>query len=150
MTECVPSANWPRRTTVARRARTRWRRHSTAPRSDRTDDDRYPGPLSHPYPTPTILGELKRHFRDRGWAVRPPRRVHDLYLNVQHAIDDLGQELRRSPTLPEIAERVCASVEEVVEALDAGGLRRSASLDARIGPDDDRSLTNALGAEDPE
>src|SRR5436309_3692882 len=78
------------------------------------------------YATPTILGELKRHFRDRGWAVRPPRRVHDLYLNVQHAIDDLGQELRRSPTLPEIAERVCASVEQVVEAIDAGGLRRSA------------------------
>ena len=102
------------------------------------------------YATPTILGELKRHFRDRGWAVRPPRRVHDLFLNVQHAIDDLGQELRRSPTLPEIAERVCASVEQVVEAIDAGGLRRSASLDARIGPDDDRSLTNALGAEDPE
>src|SRR5581483_7496958 len=62
------------------------------------------------YATPTILGELKRYFRDRGWAVRLPRRVHDLYLNVQHTIDDLAQELRRSPTLDEIAERVGASV----------------------------------------
>ncbi len=102
------------------------------------------------YATPTILGELKRHFRDRGWAVRLPRRVHDLYLNVQHAIDDLAQEHRRSPTLEEIAERVCASVEEVVEAVEAGGLRRSASIDARVGPDDERSLASTLGADDPE
>ena len=99
--------------------------------------------------TPTILGELKRHFRDRGWAVRLPRRVHDLYLNVQHAIDELSQELRRSPTLPEIADRVSSSVEEVVEAIEAGGLRRSASIEARLGPDDERSLASCLGDEDP-
>src|SRR5207237_10523995 len=92
--------------------------------------------------------DVKRHFRDRGWAVRLPRRVHDLYLNVQHAIDELAQELRRSPTLQEIAERVCASVEDVVEAIEAGGLRRSASIDARVGPDDERSLASSLGAED--
>ena len=102
------------------------------------------------YATPTILGELKRYFRDRGWAVRLPRRVHDLYLNVQHAIDELSQELRRSPTLQEIAERVCASTEEVVEAIEAGGLRRSASIDARVGPDDERSLASSLGADDPD
>ena len=80
--------------------------------------------------------------------MRLPRRVHDLYLNVQHAIDELAQELRRSPTLPEIAERVSSSVEEVVEAIEAGGLRRSASIEARIGPDDERSLASSLGAED--
>src|SRR2546421_4282742 len=102
------------------------------------------------YATPTILGELKRHFRDRGWAVRLPRRVHDLYLNVQHAIDDLAQELHRSPTLPEIAERVGASVESVVEAIEAGGLRRYASIDARVGPDDERSLASSLGEVDPD
>ncbi|MBV9041309.1 MAG: SigB/SigF/SigG family RNA polymerase sigma factor [Acidimicrobiia bacterium] len=101
------------------------------------------------YATPTILGELKRHFRDRGWAVRLPRRVHDLYLNVQHAIDDLAQELHRSPTLPEIADRVCAPVEAVIEAIDAGGLRRSTSIDAQLGPDDERSLSASLGEEDP-
>jgi len=100
------------------------------------------------YATPTILGELKRHFRDRGWAVRLPRRVHDLYLNAQHAIDELAQELKRSPTLEEIADRVCASVEDVVEAIEAGGLRRSASIDARVGPDDERSLASSLGEED--
>src|SRR5438270_11873510 len=100
------------------------------------------------YATPTILGELKRHFRDRGWAVRLPRRVHDLYLNVQHAIDELSQELRRPPTLPEIAERISSSVEEVVEAMEAGGLRRSASIEARLGPDDERSLASCLGDED--
>ncbi|MBV8162122.1 MAG: SigB/SigF/SigG family RNA polymerase sigma factor [Acidimicrobiia bacterium] len=101
------------------------------------------------YATPTILGELKRHFRDRGWAVRLPRRVHDLYLNVQHAIDELAQELQRSPTLEEIACRVGAPVENVVEAVEAGGLRRSASIDARLGPDDDRSVASSLGDDDP-
>src|SRR3954468_7034618 len=101
------------------------------------------------YATPTILGELKRHFRDRGWAVRLPRRVHDLYLTVQHAIDDLAQELGRSPTLQEIADRVCASVDNVVEAIEAGGFRRSASIDAQLGPDAERSLSSSLGDEDP-
>jgi len=101
------------------------------------------------YATPTILGELKRYFRDRGWAVRLPRRVHDLYLTVQHAIDDLAQELGRSPSIPEIAERVCASVDDVIEAIEAGGLRRSASIDARVGPDEERSLASSLGDEDP-
>jgi RNA polymerase sigma-B factor len=101
------------------------------------------------YATPTILGELKRHFRDRGWAVRLPRRVHDLYLNVQHAIDELAQELHRSPTLDEIAQRVSASVTDVIEAIEAGGFRRSASIEARVGPDDERSLAASLGTEDP-
>src|SRR5205085_12497461 len=101
-----------------------------------------------PCATPTIVGQLKRYYRDRGWAVRSPRRVHDLYPSVQHATDELAQELRRSPTLPEVAERVSSSVEEVVEAIEAGGLRRSASIEARIGPDDERSLASSLGAED--
>jgi RNA polymerase sigma-B factor len=101
------------------------------------------------YATPTILGELKRYFRDRGWAVRLPRRVHDLYLTVQHAIDELAQELGRSPSIPEIAERVCASVDDVIEAIEAGGLRRSASIDARVGPDEERSIASSLGDEDP-
>jgi RNA polymerase sigma-B factor len=102
------------------------------------------------YATPTILGELKRYFRDRGWAVRLPRRVHDLYLTSQHAIDELAQELKRSPTIDEIAQRVNASVEDVLEAIDAGGLRRSASIDAKVGPDDERSLASSLGEDDPD
>ena len=102
------------------------------------------------YATPTILGELKRHFRDRGWAVRLPRRVHDLYLNVQHAIDELAQEQGRSPTLQEIAERVSAPMDDVIEAIEASDFRRSASIDARLAPDDERSLSASLGANDPD
>lgn len=100
------------------------------------------------YATPTIIGELKRHFRDRGWAVRLPRRVHDLYLDVQRAVDDLTQEIGRSPTLPQVAERVGATEEKVVEAMEAGGLRRSTSLEAQLSPDDPRSLANIVGDED--
>jgi RNA polymerase sigma-B factor len=102
------------------------------------------------YATPTILGELKRHFRDRGWAVRLPRRVHDLYLNVQSAIDELSQELGRSPTVAEVAARTSATDEQVIEAIEAGGLRRSTSLEARLGPDDPRSLANSVGDNDPQ
>src|SRR5438477_1421356 len=100
------------------------------------------------YATPTILGELKRHFRDRGWAVRLPRRVHDLYLVVQGAVDELAQEHSRSPTIPEIAEHVGAEEEDVIEAIDAGGLRRSTSLDVPAGPADGRSLANSIGDDD--
>ena len=100
------------------------------------------------YATPTIMGELKRHFRDRGWAVRLPRRLHDLYLVVQGAIDELAQELGRSPQVVEVAERVGASEEAVLEAIEAGGLRRSSSLDAPLGPDDRRSLVSTVGDED--
>src|SRR5207248_181223 len=96
------------------------------------------------YATPTILGELKRHFRDRSWAVRLPRRVHDLYLVVQGAVDELAQENGRSPTIAEIAERVSAEEEQVIEAIEAGGLRRSTSLDVPAGPDDGRSLANSF------
>lgn len=100
------------------------------------------------FATATILGELKRHLRDRGWSVRLPRRIHDLHLTAQQAVDDLTQELGRSPTLPELAERLSATVEEVVEALDAGGLRHNASLEAPRSPGDSHNLTNRLGVGD--
>src|SRR5580704_11990464 len=100
------------------------------------------------FATATILGELKRHLRDRGWSVRLPRRIHDLHLRAQQSVDELTQELGRSPTLLEIANRLGVSVEEVVEALDAGGLRHNASLEAPLSPGDDHSLNNRLGAGD--
>lgn len=100
------------------------------------------------FATATILGELKRHLRDRGWSVRLPRRVHDLHLTAQQAVDELTQELGRSPTLPELAERLSTSVEEVVEALDAGGLRHNASLEAPHTVSDFRSLTSRIGVGD--
>lgn len=100
------------------------------------------------FATATILGELKRHLRDRGWSVRLPRRIHDLHLRAQQSIDELTQELGRSPTLQEIASRIDCSVEDVVEALDAGGLRHNASLEAPLSPGDDSSLTTRLGTGD--
>ena len=100
------------------------------------------------FATATILGELKRHLRDRGWSVRLPRRIHDLHLRAQQAIDELTQELGRSPTLLELALRLNATLEEVVEALDAGGLRHNASLEAPLSPGEDSSLTNRLGIGD--
>jgi RNA polymerase sigma-B factor len=82
------------------------------------------------FATATIVGELKRHLRDRSWSVRLPRRVHDLHLRAQQAIDELSQELGRPPTLAEIGERLDAAVADVVEALDASGFRHNASLEA--------------------
>src|SRR5918912_999511 len=58
---------------------------------------------------PTIVGELKRHFRDKGWAVRVPRRVQELHLRLGTVVAQLSQDLGRSPTIPEIAECACAS-----------------------------------------
>lgn len=101
------------------------------------------------FATATILGELKRHLRDRGWWVRPPRRVHDLYISTQQAIDDLTQRYGRSPTVAEVAEYIDAPIEEVVEALDAGGLRNSAPLETMGSPAEDVYVTRKLGVRDP-
>jgi len=95
---------------------------------DRFDLDR--GTQLTTFATATILGELKRHLRDRSWSVRPPRRVHDLYISAQQAIDELAQMLGRSPTMAELAGYIGATSEDVAEALEAGGLRNSSSLDS--------------------
>src|SRR5207302_976348 len=79
---------------------------------------------------PTIVGELKRHFRDKGWAVRVPRRVQELHLRLGKVVSSLSQDVGRSPTIAEIAERAGASEEEVLEAMEAGRAYRFASLDA--------------------
>jgi RNA polymerase sigma-B factor len=113
---------------------------------DRFDPDR--GAELTTFATATILGELKRHLRDRGWSVRLPRRVHDLHLQAQQAIDELTQESGRSPTLPEIATRLDVTVDEAVEALDAGGLRHNTSLEAPLSNGDDHSLSNRIGVRD--
>src|SRR5215213_10294152 len=70
------------------------------------------------FATPTIVGELKRHFRDKGWAVRVPRRVQELHLRVTRVIDDLATEFGRSPTVQEIAVRAGTTEDEVVEAME--------------------------------
>ena len=103
------------------------------------------------FATPTIVGELKRHFRDKGWAVRVPRRVQELHLRVTRVIDDLALELGRSPTVQEIAQRAGTTEDEVVEAVDAGSAYRSASLDAGRSDDDESpGLLGQLGELDPE
>src|SRR5437762_13842279 len=84
---------------------------------DRFDPDR--GLEFSTYATPTIVGELKRHFRDKGWAVRVPRRVQELHLRLGKVVSALSQDLGQSPTIGEIAERAGASEEEVLEAMES-------------------------------
>jgi len=103
------------------------------------------------FATPTILGELKRHFRDRGWAVRVPRRVQELHLQLGRIVSALGQEEGRSPTPAEVAERAGVSEEAVLEAMEAGSLYRLVSLDGSVTPDDEGGeLSACLGDDDPE
>ncbi len=83
----------------------------------------------------TIVGELKRHLRDTGWAVRVPRRLQEVGLLVSRAIDDLTQELGRSPAVPELAERTGLTEDEVLEGLDVGSAYQARSLDAPMGED---------------
>jgi RNA polymerase sigma-B factor len=82
------------------------------------------------YAVPTILGELKRHFRDRTWAVRVPRDLQELALKVDRAVSDLSKESHRAPSVQQIAQRVGASEEQVLEALEASGAYRATSFDA--------------------
>jgi len=82
------------------------------------------------FATPTITGELKRYFRDRGWAVRVPRRVQELHLELDRTVNELSQQLGRPPTPAEIAQRAGVLEEDVLESMEAGSLYRLASIDA--------------------
>ena len=88
------------------------------------------------FATPTILGELKRHFRDKGWAVRVPRRVQELHLLLNTTVAELTHQLGRSPTIAELATATRSSEEEVLEAMEAAQAYRSASIDGRTAPPD--------------
>jgi RNA polymerase sigma-B factor len=100
------------------------------------------------FATPTIVGELKRHFRDKGWAVRVPRRVQELHLRLGAVVSVLSQEHGRSPTIGEIAQAAAVSEEEVLEAIEAGHAYRFTSLDAPTGNDEEGALSAQLGEED--
>jgi RNA polymerase sigma-B factor len=103
------------------------------------------------YATHTVVGELKRHFRDKGWAVRAPRRMQELYLRLGKVVANLSQELGHSPTIPELAAEAQVSEEEVLEALEAGQAYRFSSLDAPSpGDENGESMSAYLGLEDPE
>src|SRR6516164_3848741 len=103
------------------------------------------------YATHTIAGELKRHFRDKGWAVRAPRRMQELYLRLTQVVGSLGQQLGRSPTIAELASETQVSEEEVLEALEAGQAYRFASLDVpKGGSEDGDTIGEGLGEDDPD
>jgi RNA polymerase sigma-B factor len=107
---------------------------------DRFDPDREIAFSS--YAVPTILGELKRYFRDRTWAVRVPRDLQELTLRVDRAVGELADELRRQPSVAEIARAVGVDQEGVLEAMQAGGAYRAVSFDApRAGGGDDDLAT---------
>jgi RNA polymerase sigma-B factor len=99
------------------------------------------------YATPTIVGELKRHFRDKGWAVRIPRRLQELNLRLGAIVGELSQRSGRSPTIHEIAEAAGTSEEEVLEAMDSAHAYNLVSLDAATS-DEGLSLLEQLGEKD--
>ena len=103
------------------------------------------------YAVPTILGELRRHFRDHVWNVRLPRGLQELTMKVDHATDALTEELGRFPTPTEVAADLGLSVEDVLEAIEAGHARRTLSLDAPRRPDDEDGGTavEAIPADEP-
>ncbi len=113
---------------------------------DRYDPNR--GVPFSAFASTSIAGELKHYLRDRSWTVRPPRRVQNLYLRSHRAVGELTQELGRPPTMTEIGERLGASSEAVVEALEAGSMRHPTSIDAAASPGDDRPLSSGLRADD--
>src|SRR3954449_7252925 len=81
------------------------------------------------FAVPTILGELKRHFRDKGWSVRVPRDLQELTVRLEPTTEALGRELGRVPTTGELANRLDVTVEQVLEAREAAGAYRAVSLD---------------------
>jgi len=102
------------------------------------------------YAVPTILGELKRHFRDRAWGMHVSRSLQERFLKVGDAVDQLTGKLGRSPTPRDLANATGLSLEEVLEALDASTAYAPAALDAPRGDGEDGGATigDSLGAED--
>ncbi|HET8607955.1 MAG TPA: SigB/SigF/SigG family RNA polymerase sigma factor [Gaiellaceae bacterium] len=92
------------------------------------------------YATPNIIGEIKRHFRDRGWSVRVPRGLQELNVQLSRLIEQLTVQLGRSPTIPELAKAASVEEEEVLEALESGRAYSSLSLSSGGGSDEDGDL----------
>jgi RNA polymerase sigma-B factor len=100
------------------------------------------------YAVPTVLGELRRHFRDAAWSVHLPRSLQERTRSVQIAVTALQGTLGRSPTISEIAERIDATAEQVIEAMEARLAYRVESLDAPAEPGDERAQWQTAGAVD--
>jgi len=103
---------------------------------DRFDPDR--GLEFTTYATPTIMGEIKRHFRDKGWSVRVPRRLQELSQKANQATEDLTRELQRSPSVEEIADRIGVSVDELLEAMESSSAYSAVPLEGG-GSDDEEA-----------
>jgi RNA polymerase sigma-B factor len=117
---------------------------------DRFDLDR--GVELTTYATPNIIGEIKRHFRDKGWSVRVPRSLQELNVQLSKLIEELTVQLGRSPTIPELAKASGQEEELVLEAIESGRAYTSISLSTGGGQDDDGELDplESLGAEEPQ
>ncbi|WP_323792580.1 RNA polymerase sigma factor SigF [Nocardioides sp.] len=114
---------------------------------DRFDTDR--GVEFSTYATPTIIGEIKRYFRDKGWAIRVPRRLQELRMQIGAATAELSQSLGRSPTPRELAEHIGCTVEEIVEGIDSSSAYSTLSLDATDHSEDgSSSMLDAIGIDD--
>ncbi len=102
------------------------------------------------YATPTIVGELKRYFRDKGWAIKVPRRLQELSFKVNQAVDALTQRNQRSPSVAEIAEYLGVSSEEVLEAMETSEAYNFVSLESDRGSDssDTFSILEYIGKDD--
>ena len=104
------------------------------------------------YATPTIMGEIKRHFRDKGWSVRVPRRLQELSAKVNQATDELTNQLQRSPSVAEIAEYLGSTVDEVLEAMESSSAYSSVPLEGGGSGEDDEapSVIDHYATEDPD
>jgi RNA polymerase sigma-B factor len=101
------------------------------------------------YATPTIVGEIKRHFRDKGWAIRVPRRLQELKLALAKATSDLSQKNGRAPTVAELALHLEMSEEDILEGLESANAYSAVSLDAPdAGDDDSPAVADSLGTTD--
>ncbi|HEX4655276.1 MAG TPA: RNA polymerase sigma factor SigF [Mycobacteriales bacterium] len=101
------------------------------------------------YATPTIVGEIKRHFRDKGWAIRVPRRLQELKLALAKATSDLSQKNGRAPTVAELAQHLEMSEEDILEGLESANAYSAVSLDAPdAGDDDSPAVADSLGTTD--
>ncbi len=102
------------------------------------------------YATPTIVGEIKRHFRDKGWAVRVPRRLQELRLSLASATSELSQKQGRAPTVSELAAQLKISEEDVLEGLESANAYSTLSLDAGDSGSGDEPMpvSETLGVED--
>jgi RNA polymerase sigma-B factor len=116
---------------------------------DRFDLDR--GVELTTYATPNIIGEIKRHFRDRGWSVRVPRGLQELNIQLSRLLEELTVQLGRSPTIPELAKAAGVTDEEVLEALESGRAYSSLSLSAGTSQDEEGALDplESIGTEEP-